>query len=93
MLVERALSEGWNDALEREVDDYENYLSTQLERLEDMEPAQLAGPTRSLMDGLAHLLSTVGALREAAEQGRLPGRASALRTAVDEAASCFRGGS
>lgn len=90
-LLDRALGEGWSDAVEREVDDYENYLSTQLERLEDLDPVHLGDgeSTQRLMEGLDRLLSAVGKLREAAEQGVLEAQALSLRAAVDAASTHF----
>lgn len=84
-LVDRAQVEGWSASLEGEVDDYEIYLSTELERFEDMDPAHLGDVAASqrLMTFLAALIEVLGELRDAGSQGALAARADALRAAID----------
>jgi hypothetical protein len=88
-LVRRALESGWSEAVEREVDDYENYLAIQQERLEDMDPAHLAADAPQMLDGLGELLDIVSTLREAGESGVLARDGPSLLAAVDRAAERF----
>lgn len=88
-LVDRALLEGWSASLEGEVDDYEIYLSTELERFEDMDPAYLGDPSASqrLTTFLGALIEVLGELRDAGAQGTLAARSDALRAAIDASES------
>lgn len=88
-LVDRALADGWSEGLEREVDDYENYLSAELERFDDMDPARVGDGATSqrLMTFLGALIEVLGDLRDAASQGALASRGAALRAAVEAAGS------
>ena len=90
-LIRRALAEGWSATLAREVDEYEIYLSAELERFEDMDPAHFSdlGAGQRLMEALSALCETLGDLREAAERGELAARAETLRAAVDAVGPLF----
>lgn len=88
-LLARALCEGWNEPLEREVDDYALYLSTELERFEDMDPSHQPSPETGarLMEGLERLLEVLGEVRDSAVEARLAERASSLHASIDVAAA------
>ncbi|MBM3461416.1 MAG: hypothetical protein FJX76_04895 [Armatimonadetes bacterium] len=60
----RALRDGWNPALEKELDDVEMDLGIGLERLEDMEPGVLRE------EGKALLMTGIEALQQLCEEIR-----------------------
>lgn len=71
------------------MDDYENYLAIQIERIEDMDPSQPgADASLSMMSGLENLMDVVTQLRESAASGCLKG--AVLRARVVEAEARLR---
>ena len=88
-LLERALAQGWSASLGREVDDLELYLSTEIERFEDMDPTFVtdARANSRLIDGLGAMVEALTSLRSTGEVGGLVEDAATLRAAFQEAAS------
>jgi hypothetical protein len=70
-LAARCQAQGWSAAVERDFDDFENYLAIQLERLEDMGPVGGKQETSNalMIQALEGLIEITGQVRESAESG------------------------